>query len=437
MRLIPRSLLTRTALVILLALVITQCVSVFLFRYYITQPRTEVAAIGFVSHLKSISAALETIPPERHLEFIGRLHEKEGIRVVRVRDAEPIAPAGDVPVLHGVRTRIKEQFGEKADLFVRPGAATTLWVKLPVGDMEYWVVFPRNRVERDTSWAWAGWAAFGSLVALLGAFFLVHRLNEPLRAVSRAAREIGRGRTPQPVPESGPDEIRDVARAINQMGEDLHRLDRERATFLAGVSHDLRTPLARMRLNVEMLGAQVDPETQSGMTEDIEDMDSVIGQFLDFAREESSETPIESDLDALVNDAVARVRRDGAEVSLDLGKLPPVTLRPVAMQRLIGNLLHNAVRYGGAQVGVRTSAGPGGVVLSITDRGPGIPAGEIERMKQPFTRLDAARGGKSGAGLGLAIVERIARLHGGRFELLPRDGGGLEARLTLPAHAPR
>lgn len=438
MTLFPRSLLARTALVILLALVAAQGVSLLLFSRYFVQPRQQVAIAGFMSHLKSISAALETIPPDKHLEFIGRLQEREGIRLARVRqdsrDTErEVALAPDLPALQPARARLKREFGEDTDLYVRPRNADLFLIKLPVGEYAYWVVFPRNRIERDTGWAWVGWAVFGTVISLAGAYLLVRLINRPLRELSRAARAIGHGQTPPPVGESGPAEIRAVAVAFNQMQEDLGRQERERATFLAGVSHDLRTPLARLRLNVEMLDGKVDQPTREGMVQDIGDMDGIVGQFLDFARAEANEAPLQGDLNALARDAGERAVRSGAHIRYELGDVPPIKLRPVAVRRMLSNLVDNAVKHGGSEILIRTGRVGDRVVLGILDRGPGIPESEVDRLKQPFTRLDAARSGQSGAGLGLAIVDRIARLHEGTLELRAREGGGLEARVVLPA----
>lgn len=442
MTLFPRSLLTRTVLIILLALAATQAVSFWLFNRLYSQPRQQIAAAGFASHLKSISAALETIPPERHLEFIGRLQEREGVRISRVKAEQgetesetELAP--DLPGLRNVRARLKREYGEEADIFLRPRNPNLFLIKLPVGAREYWVAFPRNRIERDTGMAWLGWAIFGATIALLGAFLLMRKVSQPLRELAQAARLLGKGGTPRPVGLEGPSEVRAVAAAFNQMQDDLQRQAQERATFLAGVSHDLRTPLARMRLNIEMLGDKVDTGTRTDMASDIEDMDAIIGQFLTFAREESGEAPVMASLNQLVEDVIAK-RAGGngssANIRKTLGNLPDLPLRQVAVRRLLGNLLDNAVKYGGGLIEVETARSGDAILLSVKDHGPGVPADQVERLKQPFTRLEAARTGASGAGLGLAIVERIARLHGGRLDLLPRDanGGGLEARVTFP-----
>ena len=290
LRVIPQSLLARTALVLLFALVASQLVSISLFRHYSREPRVQLAAIGFVGQLKTIRAALEIIPPEQQREFVQRLREERGMRVFRVRDEEPMTVAPDVPALRAARERLREAFGTESDIFIRtrpqkPDAQPVLITRLPVRDGAVYVVFPRSRVvEQDYTYAWIGWGVFGGVIALAGALFLMWRVNRPLKSLQIAAQELGRGNSPAPVAEIGPAEVRSVAVAFNQMRDDLQRVDRERATFLAGVSHDLRTPLARLRLAVEML--PTDQTTRSDIEVDIADINAVIDQFMDFARDE-------------------------------------------------------------------------------------------------------------------------------------------------------
>jgi two-component system osmolarity sensor histidine kinase EnvZ len=215
----------------------------------------------------------------------------------------------------------------------------------------------------------------------------------------------------------------------------LRQTEHDRALLLAGVSHDLRTPLARLRLGIEL--ANADPATKHGMVADIEEMDRVIGQFLDFARGGEGTVQVD-DLDALANNVVERYANNGRDVKFDPGATKPRRVRPTAIKRLIANLIDNALAYGAPPVEVRTAERNGEAVIEVADRGPGIATEDVERLKQPFTRASDSRAradGAAGAGLGLAIVERIARLHGGRFDLLARDGGGTIARVTLPADA--
>jgi two-component system osmolarity sensor histidine kinase EnvZ len=431
--------------VLVVALVLSQAAALWLLHEYVSQPRNALGLGQFVSHLKTIGAALQTMSAEQQLEFIARIAEKEGIRIVPVRGSERVRPAPDFPAVRLFRDRIRENFGPDADVYVRmieppdPLARgprpQPLLVRLPGGERSFWVAVPRARIERDQTPALVIWGFAGIAIAFLATFVIVWRLNRPLAELSLAAERLGKGGDPPPVSETGPSEIRAVARAFNQMKDDLKQGERERATFLAGVSHDLRTPLARLRLEVEMLEGKVEPATRRAMVEDVDDMNAIIDQFIDFTRSEAAEPVAPVDLAELARACADRAVRSGLAVRCELGEVPMLMLRPLAMQRLIDNLVANAARHGGGEVVVRLGVSGAQVTLSVLDRGPGIPPELVERLKQPFTRRDPARSGTSGAGLGLAIADRVATLHGGRLDLLAREGAGLEARLTLPVPA--
>jgi two-component system osmolarity sensor histidine kinase EnvZ len=175
-----------------------------------------------------------------------------------------------------------------------------------------------------------------------------------------------------------------------------------------------------------------DAELRAGMAADIEEMDRIIGQFLDFARAEGGEPSEPTDLATLAREVGKHYRDVGHSLAEEIEAVPEVPVRRLAVRRVIANLLDNAFRYGETDVRLCVRAADRGVAIEVLDRGPGIPPAEVERLKQPFTRLDNSRTGKSGSGLGLAIVDRIAKLHGAQFDLLPREGGGLVARLTFP-----
>ena len=444
MRLFPGSLLWRTLIVLVAALVVSQAASLWLLHEYVTQPRAALGVGQFVSHLKTISAALQTMGAREQEAFIGRIAEKEGIRIMPVRGGERVRPAADMPQVRLFRSRIREIFGPDADVYVRGGEAPEgpgkarpqhFLVKLPASGRDYWIAIPRARIERDPAAALVVWSVAGLGIAILATFFIVWKLNRPLGELARAAEKLGRGGDPPPVAEAGPSEIRAVTRAFNQMKEDLQKSQRERSTFLAGISHDLRTPLARLRLEIEMLDGKVEPATRRAMVEDMADMNAIIDQFLDYARSESSEPLAAVNLSELARTCAERAARSGVQVRCELAEIPLLMARPLALQRLADNLIANASRHAGGEVLVRTGFAPGEATLAVLDRGPGIPSAMVERLKQPFTRRDEARSGSSGAGLGLAIAERVAALHGGGLDLLPRDGGGLEARVRLPVAA--
>ena len=190
-------------------------------------------------------------------------------------------------------------------------------------------------------------------------------------------------------------------RGFNAMLGNLRQIERDRAVLLAGVSHDLRTPLARLRLGIE-LGTR-DESTHAGMVADIEEMDRIIGQFLDFARDDATTTMQTTDLNAVVAACVERYTQAGQPVTFAPGTIPPLPLKPTAISRLVANLVDNALAYGAPPVEVATTMSGGEVWLDVADRGTGIPADQVERLKQPFTRATAARArddGAAGAGLG-------------------------------------
>lgn len=430
----PGSIFSRTLIVLVVALVASQAASLWLLREYVTQPRLVLGIGHFVSHLKTISAALESLPPGAEHTFIGKLAEKEGIRVFPVRGNERGRPAPDVPAVRLFRERLKALFGSEAEVYIRPGTPNALWIRMPAGERDYWIAFPRARIERDTQGALVGWAIAGVLIAILATILIAWRMSLPLAQLARAAEALGKGGDPAPVPEHGPSEVRAVAHAFNRMKDDLQRNERERATFLAGISHDLRTPIARLRLEVEMLGGKVQAETQRGMVADLEDMNAIIEQFIDFGRGEAAEALAAVDLAAIARDGAERAARSGATVRCEAYEVPGLMLRPLAVRRLLDNLIGNATKHAGGEVLVRVERLALEVRLSVLDRGPGIPHAERERLKQPFTRLDAARSGPSGSGLGLAIVARIAAAHGARFDLDARPGGGLAACIAFPVN---
>jgi two-component system, OmpR family, osmolarity sensor histidine kinase EnvZ len=434
MRLWPGSIFSRTLLVLVVALVASQVASLWLLREYVTQPRLVLGIAHFVSHLKTISAALESLPPGADTTFIGKLAEKEGLRVFPARGNAPGRPAPDVPALRLFRERLKALFGAEAEVYIRPGTPNVLWIRMPAGERDYWIAFPRTRIERDTQGALLGWAIAGVIIAILASILIAWRMSRPLTQLARAADAIGKGGDPAPVPEHGPSEVRAVAHAFNRMKDDLQRNERERATFLAGISHDLRTPIARLRLEVEMLAGKVQAETQRDMVSDLEDMNAIIDQFIDFGRGESSEALSGVDLGAIARDGAERAARSGALVRCEAMQVPTLLLRPLAVRRLLDNLIGNAIKHAGGEIEVRVERLGREVRLSVLDRGPGIPQAEMERLKQPFTRLDEARSGRSGSGLGLAIVSRIAAAHGARFDLDARSGGGLAACVAFPVN---
>lgn len=428
----PQTLLARSVLLIALLLVLAHLAWLQIFRISTREPRARQLSQQIISTVNLTRAALVTAEPSKRFSLLGEIAEREGVQVHVAQADEKLMPLPKTAFYEFIEADLRSQLGGTTKFTLTRNAIDGIWVSFDIDSDGYWVLMPESRLASDESWRWIGWGALVLLLAVGGAFLIVARINRPLRELTQAAAQMGRGTTPAPVDESGPSEIRTLSRAFNQMAKDRKKLDDERALLLAGVSHDLRTPLARIRLGIEMLDDKGDASIREGISQDIEDIDAAISQFLDFARVASSETVTPN---ASLNDLVAtlapRYARVGKPLIVQVSAVPLLSLRTLAIQRLISNLVDNALRYGSSEVTVVTGCNGATAFLEVLDRGPGIPSDQSEHMLQPFTRMDAARS-TSGTGLGLAIVDRIARMHDGRVHLLPREGGGLRARVEFP-----
>jgi len=433
---IPQSLLSRSVLLISALLLVSQLIWFGLYRSYNVRAQSEYLANEIAGVISTVSVALETMPPAVRRRFSEKLPAQHKIKLLPATAwNDEDVPLPESPLLRAIGEALKREVADDAQALVLLEDATrALWIKIKVKNQAYWVVFPPDSRGSASAWAWTGWSVFGLTLAIAGGLLLMLRVNRPLQALAAAAEQIGAGKTPHRLDESGPTEIRTLSHAFNQMTSNLKQLDNDRALLLAGISHDLRTPLSRLRLGIEMLGEAGEHGLKDGMITDIQDMDTIINQFLDFAREGGNEASRSGeDLNQIVSSVCERFSRMGKSVSTKLGALPPLTLKPTATQRMVTNLVDNALRYGGGEVEVRTECSDGHVVVRVLDRGPGIPQAQVSRVMQPFTWLEASRSEGKGSGLGLAIVERAARMNGGNVKLLQREGGGLEARIELPA----
>jgi two-component system osmolarity sensor histidine kinase EnvZ len=424
------TLFARAFLLIALLIVTAVLASFQIYRVYEREPRSRELAQQTISTVNLTRAALVNADPVLRRDLLIELNESEGLRVIPATPADKIQPLPDTPLLDLVSQRVKEVLGSRTRFAYSRDGEDGFWVSFFIEGDEYWVALPRERFAPAFGLRWLGWIALLSALALVGAWLIASNIARPLALMRRAARRLGLGQHHEPLPEAGPRELRTVAAAFNRMASNLESMERERAMVLAGISHDLRTPLSRLRLALEMSGAE--SSATDAMIADIVEMDAIIGQFLDFARG-ANEDKTEGQLDEEIADLAQHYERLGKQVRYNARPLPAFAFARMAVRRAIANLVDNALRYAGEPVEIEATAKDGEVVVEVRDRGPGIPPGEVERLKRPFTRLDDSRTGPAGSGLGLAIVERVAHAHGGRLELVPREGGGLVARLTLAA----
>ncbi|MBU0751305.1 MAG: HAMP domain-containing protein [Gammaproteobacteria bacterium] len=348
-------------------------------------------------------------------------------------------PAGDTdewrgPYLHFIETALAGKTRRPQPLIreTRNGE-DWFWSALPLGTNSIAVGFPARRVGTQPLRTLLVTAGGALLLALLAAVWLARRTVGPLARLEKAVADVGRGEAPELLPETGPRELAALAARFNQMARQVDELLAARTTLLAGVSHDLRTPLARMRLALALLAEQPTPALIARMESDIEEMDRLIGKVLDLARGLEREAPRDNDLAALLADLASGAAPDSVRIKLPAGSLD-VAAPPTALRRVLGNLIENALRYGNGQpIELLAVADANAIRIGVLDRGPGIPAEQMDAVFQPFHRVEASRSAVTGgSGLGLAIVRQLAAGNGWQITLRNREGGGLEAWLTVP-----
>lgn len=265
---------------------------------------------------------------------------------------------------------------------------------------------------------------------VLLAFFSVRALTSPLDALSHAAERLGVDMTSPPLPENGPREVRQAARAFNGMQSRIKKLISDRTQMLAAISHDLRTPITRLRLRTEFVE---DDEQRAKMMADLAEMEAMIASVLAFIREDTQKEEARPvDVTALIGTICDDLADAGADVRLEFAPAMPALCRPLALKRALTNVLDNAVKYGGkAQVSLLQQDGH--LRIEIEDHGPGIPDNLREKVFSPFYRIESSRNrGTGGTGLGLTVARSVISAHGGDIELQNKPGGGLRVSIRLP-----
>lgn len=428
----PRSLLARTFLLLAMLVLLTTAAWLGLFRYIEAEPRARETAQLAASAVNLIRASLFAAAPDKRLGLFNEFSTREGIRLLPAEPEDEIEAMPDIRFVRLLERELGARLGPHTRIAASVDGVSGFWISFRLDDQddeEYWLILPSERTARNIAGHWMIWGMLAFILAVGVAWLIASRISRPLKAMARSAEAVGRGQRPTPLPEDGAEELSRLAVAFNTMADDLARHEKDRSEVLAGISHDLRTPLTRLRLEAEMSIA--DETARQAIVSDIEQMDTVISQFMDYARTESGEPPVVYDLEALLTTLVERQTQLGRNMSREISPLPSLALRPTALTRAINNLIDNAWKYGASQVSLSAVAVDEQIRIEIIDNGPGIPADEVERLKRPFTRLENARTNAGGTGLGLAIVERIARLHGGQLELMAAPAGGLLARLSI------
>ncbi len=366
------------------------------------------------------------------------LARNEGVRVYPLEPQDQIEAWPDRQIGQLVEAKLKELLGPRTLVASKVNGEKALWVSFDIEGDQYWLIADPKRLERQLGGNWLQVSATAVLLALIGAMLISRLVNRPLANLARSLERLSRGERPSRLRETGPTEISELNRRFNQLAGDLHAMEADRAVVLAGVSHDIRTPLTRLRLEIEL--SKLDEASKESMVEEIDRIDSIVRQFIEFAR--PAEFAIEVvEVDSVVEQLTRAYAREKAEGLLMLQVRLEAGLtwqgNTIILQRILANLLDNAMKYGRSQkdgvarvdlLGRRRGRL---IELVVRDQGPGVPDEALERLARPFARLDPERGGVGGSGLGLAVVSRLARRAGGDLALENALAGGLLVRVTL------
>jgi signal transduction histidine kinase len=468
MRLLPRSLFSRLVLVLLFVLITAQLLSLAIHMHERGELLSQASGRQSAQRIADIARFLDSLDAKERRAIVQVLSAPpltisldRGPLVAGVEDPEKgargalfgamlrrflgdglqvVATQAEAPAVGfepGMKRGLKgaEMHGElpasKSAMHAaaQPGVSFVAQVRLRDGAL---VTFDSRQPAQTVSWPYRLLLSLAVLLAAVVAVSLVavRWATRPLNALADAADELGRNINRPPIAEQGPVEVARAARAFNTMQARLAGYIRDRTRVLAAMSHDLKTPVTRLRLRAELLE---DPEIRAKFTKDLDEMESMVGATLDFLRGQESGEPVQPvDVTALLESLQADVAEMGGTVAIEGNARAPFPGRPQALKRCLANLLENAVKYG-KSARIIVADEDDRLEIRIQDEGPGLPPGELEKVFEPFYRVEGSRSRETGGtGLGLTIAKSVAEAHGGSLALRNRAEGGLEATLILP-----
>lgn len=427
------SLFRSTAIAVASALIILQLVIFSASAYYIVLPMARRSTDDLAALMVLSAQTWVELPPQTRPDFELELARQHNLWLL---DSTTKLPDFDhhIPYLMLLEDALETRTGKVTHTKVTEFGKTWYWEEFSIDEHHISIGFPQDRLGVQSPLALTLIMVATIVLALITAIILARRITRPLQNMAEAARHVGLGNTPEKLAEDGALELAELAHTFNNMAQQVQLLLANRTTLLAGISHDLRTPLARMRLALEMLPENADPKIVTRLKNDVDEMNRLIGEFLNFSRGLEKEISQPVDLNELLQGLVDNTMREGIAVLWRPVQQCKVNIGQMALRRIVGNLLSNAVRYGtGNPIELICECGEIVTVIRILDRGPGIPAEELENVFRPFYRLESSRStATGGSGLGLAIAKQLAEVNGWEVVLLARAGGGTEARLTIP-----
>ncbi|MGB0936318.1 MAG: two-component system sensor histidine kinase EnvZ [Colwellia sp.] len=430
MKILPRSAFGQTVLLIGFLLFINQVVSYVSFYIYVVGPSHQQMNQLLAKQVRVVFLDLEDegLSPRMAQAF----HEQTGIGVYRENTALKLG-LNQARYFPYRSKQMSELLGGEAEIRISEGDEYLYWIRSPQAP-SLWVKIPLDGLDKS-SFSLSPLIFFLSIIGLLsvlGGWLFVRQLNRPLKSLQNAAIDVARGDFHEPLSERGTSEVVAVTQAFNHMSASIKQLEENRNLLMAGISHDLRTPLTRIRLASEMMSSE-DEFLKDGIECDIDDMNNIIDQFIDYIRHDNKDKRELLDLNQIVKEVIHVETPNDRTINYIPSPCPKIPLIQVSIRRAIANLIQNALRYTSGEIEVFTGVDPKKkyAYFIVSDNGDGIPKDDIEKLFQPFTQGDSARGGE-GSGLGLAIIKRIIMGHDGKIELKNKEEGGLEAKVYLP-----
>lgn len=431
---LPRTLFGRSLLILVTPVLLIQVIAVYVFFDRHWSKMTERLAMAVAGEVAVMAEKIEEDPGAKHireisaagLQYFGFLVNYEAGAII---PPEEIGYQNTSIVTSKLARALEEQVHRPYSIAIDTDER---WVKIRVtlkkGVLK--VSVPQERLFSSTGYIFLLWMIFSSIILLGVAIVFMRNQIRPIRRLSIAAERIGKGRDLPPTfkPE-GAHEVRQAAQAFIDMHDRIKRQIAQRTAMLAGVSHDLRTPLTRLKLQLSMMGHSPDIAAMKG---DVDDMERMLNAYLDFVRGEGGESSSRTDIREILDRIVQSLRRSGAEIEFESQGDLSVSIRAVAFERCLNNVIGNARKFSD-RIWVNAERKDHVIIISVDDNGPGIPADQMDDVFKPFVRVDKSRNASTGGvGLGLTITQDIVHSHGGEIELGRSDKGGLRVVIRLP-----
>lgn len=429
----PRSAAMRTTVLVSLVVIFSLWMSLWFFWRTLYLPEIK-------QHARYLAAEIELLGYQdvdisyknQSINLQTWLHDRMGIEIVNNPDQFP--NVRDKYIAELFTNRLERALA--AELHLDPKDVTVyfqfkptprLWIQTPQLDSS-WLKEPLHTYANYSPELLIGWVLGIPFLTMVIILTLVRQLNRPLKRLQLAATSYSKtGTAPYLEINHGPLEIRQVNQSFNHMVSTLQQIEQDRRIMLAGISHDLRTPLTRIRLSAEMMPDE--DFLKEGLIYDVEDMDAILNQFISYMRDGSDEELYDTNVNALLQEVVVQFKP--LDIRFTPQELPVIQARTLSLKRVIGNLVNNAKRYGAEPIELSAHMENEELIIRVADHGEGIPESQVDALMQPFVRGEAART-IQGSGLGLAIVKRIVDIHHGRIEIRNHDQGGLEVKIYLP-----